>query len=120
MSLAGLNRSVQTEPNAASVLTFLLAHKALIFSRLSLMIRFMGLVEHELIMPAFSLPFLRRLLSGVQGALREAEQPQPQNPLPLRLDAPENELNLPEIKPDLSQIEPDLLRMRLNPEQLFA
>ena len=69
--------------------------------------------EFSVIMPAFSLPFLRRLLSGVQGVLRDAEQRQLQNPLPLRLDAPE-------IKPDLSQIEPDLLRMRLDPTQLFA
>jgi hypothetical protein len=104
---------VQTEPNAASDLTFLLAHKALIFSKLSLMIRFMGLVEQELITHEFSLPFLRRLLSG-------AEQPLLQKPLPRRLDAPEKELNLPEIRPDLRQLRLHPQRMRLDPEQLSA
>ena len=62
-------------------------------------------------------------LSNVGQQMRGAKDFSPlqlQNPLPLRLDAPENELDLPEIKPDLSQIEPDLLRMRLDPEQLFV
>ena len=76
--------------------------------------------EFSVIMPAFSLPFLRQLLSGVQGALSGAEQPLPQNPLPRRLDAPEKELNPPEIRPDLRQIRLHPLRMRLDPEQLFV